>query len=412
VIGPVLVLVFSDGLPQIILSAVAVYFPTMAASLVGLRDIDPRLVDVVRNYGGGEGALMRRVRLRASMPSVLAGLRVAASLSVLGAILGEFGSGDRWGLGTFLLSALGQVEPARLWGISLAAAAIAMLGYGVFALIAKYVLGATVPVTLAANSMPDQVADLRGYRSAKSVLVLASAVLMPFLLWWLTVRITRLSPIIAPSPIEVVSFFASPAGAAARTDLLLALGQTLPLAGLGLAFGLAAAFALAALCVLQPPLGKLLFPAALVLQSTPLVAVAPIIYLFFGRETASSIATAVLVVFFPAFVMLAQGFSLVPRAALEVVQTYGGNRLRQLLLISIPYSVRYVFVAAKLVAPRALLGVMVAEWLLTGTGLGNLLNVSRGNLDYELVWGGALIGILVAVVAYQVVSLAERLVAR
>jgi sulfonate transport system permease protein len=109
--------------------------------------------------------------------------------------------------------------------------------------------------------------------------------------------------------------------------------------------------------------------------------------------------------------MLAQGFALVPNAALEVVQAYGGNRGRQLALVSIPYSVRYLFAAAKLVAPRALLGVMVAEWLLTGTGLGNLLNVSRGNLDYEIVWGGALASILVAVAAYEAVSLAERLVA-
>jgi ABC-type nitrate/sulfonate/bicarbonate transport system permease component len=411
VIGPVLVLIFREGLPQIILSAVAVYFPTMAATLVGLRDIDPRLADVVRNYGGGEMSLMRFVRLRASLPSILAGLRVAASLSVLGAILGEFGSGERWGLGTFLLSALGQVDSARLWGISLAAAAIAMAGYGAFAVVARYVVGATIPVTLAANSMPDQIARAGRYRSAQRSLMLIVAVLMPFLLWWLIVRVIRLSPIIAPSPIEIVSFFVSPAAVEARAKLLTALGQTLPLAGLGLAFGLAAAFVLAALSMLQPKVTKAMLPVALVLQSTPLVALAPIILLFFGRDTASSIVMAILVVFFPAFVMLAQGLALVPNAALEVVQAYGGNRGRQLALVSIPYSVRYLFAAAKLVAPRALLGVMVAEWLLSGTGLGNLLNVSRGALDYEIVWGGALVSILVAVAAYEAVSLAERLVA-
>lgn len=410
VVGPVLVLVFRAGWPQVILSAMVVYFPTMAATLVGLRDIDPRLADVINAYGGGQMAVMRFVRVRAGLPSLLAGLRVAASLSVLGAILGEFGSGDRWGLGTFLLSALGQGDPARLWGISIAAAAIAMAGYGAFALIARYVIGATIPVTIAANSMPDQIARPGSYRSALHLVTLIGAVLMPFLLWWAVVRVTRLSPIVAPSPMEILSFFLSPRASEARAQLMEALAQTLPVAGLGLVFGLAAAFALAAISVLAPRLGKSMLPVALVLQSTPLVAMAPIILLFFGRDTASSVVMAVLVVFFPAFVMLAQGFALVPGAAREVVQAYGATRVHQLMLVSIPYSVRYLFAAAKLVAPRALLGVMVAEWLLSGTGLGNLLNVSRGTLDYEIVWGGALVSILVAVAAYQAISVTERLV--
>src|SRR6516162_5224058 len=54
VIGPVLVLVFAGNWPQIVLAATVVYFPTMAAMLVGLRDIDPRLIDVVHLYGGGK----------------------------------------------------------------------------------------------------------------------------------------------------------------------------------------------------------------------------------------------------------------------------------------------------------------------------------------------------------------------
>ena len=240
--------------------------------------------------------------------------------------------------------------------------------------------------------------------------MLSGAMLLPFLLWWAVVRVTRLSPIVAPSPMEIISFFLSPRASEARTMLMDALAQTLPVAGLGLVFGLAAAFALAAISVLAPKLAKGMLPVALVLQSTPLVALAPIILLFFGRDTASSVVMAVLVVFFPAFVMLAQGFALVPGAAREVVQAYGASRVSQLVLVSIPYSVRYLFAAAKLVAPRALLGVMVAEWLLSGTGLGNLLNISRGTLDYEIVWGGALVSILVAVAAYQAVSLTERLV--
>jgi ABC-type nitrate/sulfonate/bicarbonate transport system permease component len=52
---------------------------------------------------------------------------------------------------------------------------------------------------------------------------------------------------------------------------------------------------------------------------------------------------------------------------------------------------------------------MVAEWLLSGRGLGNLLNVSRGTLDYEMIWAGAMVSILISVAAYQAVAAIERL---
>ena len=116
VVGPVLAIVFNGDLPQIILAALVVYFPAMAATLVGLRDIDPRLLDVIRTYGGGPNAVMRFVRLRSALPAILAGLRTAAPLSVLGAILGEFGSGVRWGLGSFLLGSLGTPIRRGCWG--------------------------------------------------------------------------------------------------------------------------------------------------------------------------------------------------------------------------------------------------------------------------------------------------------
>ena len=52
---------------------------------------------------------------------------------------------------------------------------------------------------------------------------------------------------------------------------------------------------------------------------------------------------------------------------------------------------------------------MVAEWLLSGKGLGSLLNASRGLLDYDMVWAGAVISMLISVAAYQIVSRIERL---
>jgi sulfonate transport system permease protein len=411
VVGPVLAIVFNGDLPQIILAALVVYFPAMAATLVGLRDIDPRLLDVIKSYGGSSNAILRFVRLRSALPAILAGLRTAAPLSVLGAILGEFGSGVRWGLGSFLLGSLGDADPARLLGIGFAATAVAMAGYGFFAWIGRRTVGATVAVTIAPDRSPDQVIPWAEYSGQSRVVLFAVAAILPFLLWWLILRVSHISPIIAPGPAETLRYLVSgPESADARASLLAALGQTLPLAGLGLVCGLAAAFVVAALTVVRPAMANAILPAAMLLQSMPLVALVPLVMLLFGRDIAATVVMAVLVVFFPAYVMLAQGFALVPRPARELVEVYGGSKSRELLLVSVPYAASYLFAAAKLVAPRALLGVMVAEWLLSGRGLGNLLNSSRGLLDYDMVWAGAVVSILISVAAYEAVSAIERLV--
>ncbi len=86
--------------------------------------------------------------------------------------------------------------------------------------------------------------------------------------------------------------------------------------------------------------------------------------------------------------------------------------MKSLLLVSVPFALPYLFAAARLVAPRALLGAMIAEWLATGTGVGQLLNASRGMLDYGMIWATALVSVVVSVLAYQSVALVERLVVR
>jgi ABC-type nitrate/sulfonate/bicarbonate transport system permease component len=90
------------------------------------------------------------------------------------------------------------------------------------------------------------------------------------------------------------------------------------------------------------------------------------------------------------------------------MQTYGASWGQQMMRVSIPSSVPYLLAAARLAVPRALLGVMIAEWLATGVGLGNLLNQSRGRLDYGMIWAVAFTSVAISVLLYQAVLLVER----
>ncbi len=69
--------------PRVVLAALSVYYPTMVATVLGLSQVDSRLSDLVRVYGGGPWAILWRVRLRSGLPTLLAGLRVAAIAVIL-----------------------------------------------------------------------------------------------------------------------------------------------------------------------------------------------------------------------------------------------------------------------------------------------------------------------------------------
>lgn len=407
-IAPILALTMSGMAPRITLAALGVYFVTMTATVIGIAQADSRAEDVIRAYGGSRWKVLRLVQFRGAVPSILAGLRVAAPNAVLGAILAEFGGGGRWGLGTYLLGSLGRGEPDRLWGIGLIATLIAGLSYAGFALLSRKVLGATKAVTL--NTAVPTGKPESGTMFARIVMALAT-VALPFLLWWALIKLSGAPSMIAKTPGDVFAYlFLAPSADLAQTKLLAALAQTLPITFAGMIAGLSFAFVLAILSKLSPRLIQALMPVALITQTMPLVALTPLLVLILGRGTSLTLWITISVTFFPAFVTLAQGIALVPRSAEDLPRAYGATRWTTMRMVVIPAALPYLFAATRLTVPRALLGVMIAEWLATGRGIGNLLNQSRGYLDYGMIWSVAAISVILSVFFYQLVVVTERLV--
>ncbi|RJG46109.1 ABC transporter permease subunit [Mesorhizobium sp. DCY119] len=409
-LSPILVLTLSGMEPRVALAAIGCYFTTMTATVIGLTQSDNRAADVVRAYGGNQWAVLRLVQWRSALPTILSGLRVAAPNAVLGAILAEFGGGGRFGLGVYLLGSIGRGEPDRLWGIGLMATAIAGLAYWIFALIGRRLTNASEAVTISPGVGSRRTA---GESAPRKLAIALASLLVPFALWWALLILLGVPGMIAKTPLGLFDYlFISPGASIAQAKLWSAVWQTLPMTVAGMAAGLAFAFLLALSAQIYPGLVRAFLPVALISQSMPLVALTPLLVLIFGRGVSLILWVTVSVTFFPAFVTMAQGLLQVPQAALDLPRAYGASRLAQLRWVSIPASLPYLFAAARLTAPRALLGVMIAEWLATGTGLGNLINQSRGYLDYGMVWAVALVSVLLSVVFYQAVAAIERTVLR
>ncbi|MBF6211281.1 ABC transporter permease subunit [Nocardia puris] len=136
-LGPIILVVFGGRTPTVFLAAMYCFFTTMVGTVSGLRSADPTSLDLVRAYGGGRWQQLYRVRVIAALPSTFAALKIAAPSAVLGAIIGEYLGGVDSGIGVALTAAQTSYNVPRTWGMAIAAAALAGLGYAVVALTAR-----------------------------------------------------------------------------------------------------------------------------------------------------------------------------------------------------------------------------------------------------------------------------------
>jgi ABC-type nitrate/sulfonate/bicarbonate transport system permease component len=131
-IGPLVAIMSQAGsrVTSVFLAALSVIFTTVIGSILGLKSANRTQLDVVAAYGGGRFTQIRKVRLIAALPSLLAALKIAAPAAFLGAVLGEyFLVGVDSGIGILLLNAQFYNDATRVWTLALTSGAIAGIAY-------------------------------------------------------------------------------------------------------------------------------------------------------------------------------------------------------------------------------------------------------------------------------------------
>jgi putative hydroxymethylpyrimidine transport system permease protein len=132
-LAPILLIWFGYGMtPKVIVVVLLCFFPIAVNMADGLRSADPDVIALLRSMGASRVQVMRIVRAPASLPYLISGARVAAAVSVIGAIVGEW-VGASSGLGYLMTRSVAQFQTARLFA---AVGIAALIGIGMFALVA------------------------------------------------------------------------------------------------------------------------------------------------------------------------------------------------------------------------------------------------------------------------------------
>jgi len=131
-VAPLFLIWFGYGLlPKVLVVVLVCFFPVAVSLLLGLTAVDPDLIDLLRSMGASKVMVLRLVKLPAALPSLFSGLKIAATYSIMGAVIGEW-LGAQAGLGYYMTLAQRSFLTARVFATILI---ITVLSLGVFKVI-------------------------------------------------------------------------------------------------------------------------------------------------------------------------------------------------------------------------------------------------------------------------------------
>lgn len=252
-------------------------------------------------------------------------------------------------------------------------------------------------------TIPDNTLRRRALRNALVIVVpvLASALLLTA--WEVWVRVRDVKEYLLPAPSAVLAALADEPGRfveAAFLSLQAALGG-LALASLG-AFILAVAMAHSRL------LERALFPPALALKVTPIVAVAPLFTIWFGFGLGPKVLITAMITFFPMLVNSVVGLRSVDPRAHDFLRALDASRWQIFWRLRVPSSLPYVFAGLRISVPLSLIGAVVAEFLSGSAGMGQLILIANGDFDTPVLFGAVFVLAAMGILLTASVAVLER----
>jgi ABC-type nitrate/sulfonate/bicarbonate transport system permease component len=221
--------------------------------------------------------------------------------------------------------------------------------------------------------------------------------------WEAWIWLDDVKPYLVPAPSAVAERLAERPRLFAEEGL-----KTLQGAMFGFALGAAVAFLLATVMAQARFLERAIFPLAILIKVTPIVAIAPLLTIWFGFGLMPKVFIAALIVFFPVMVNALVGFRSVNPNALALLESLAASRAEIFLNLRFPSSLPYVFAAFKVAVPLSVIGAVVAEWFSGDRGLGRVIYVANNNLDMPTAFGGIFTLALIGVALFLLTSVLER----
>jgi ABC-type nitrate/sulfonate/bicarbonate transport system permease component len=184
--------------------------------------------------------------------------------------------------------------------------------------------------------------------------------------------------------------------------------HTLALAVGGLALGMAAGVLLALAAWLSELLAGITTPFALLLSSTPVVCLIPVIARLFGYDSGSELIAIAVMTFFPTFVYCGTGLQQLPAMSHDVFSVLHASRWQSLRLLALPAALPALATALRVGATLSVLVALIAEYLMQTGGLGTLFAVTMQQFHLARALGASAVAMTLSVLLFEAARALEQ----
>lgn len=227
------------------------------------------------------------------------------------------------------------------------------------------------------------------------------------LLWQAVVVGFNVKPFVAPTPLAVIA-----ATWEYRAILLDNLVPTAIEALSGFALGNLVAVVMATVFIHSQVLRRMYFPAVVIFNTIPIIALSPILILIFGLTVTSKVIIAAIICLFPTLVNMIRGFESVTTSELELMRIMAARRREVFVRLRLPRSLPFLFSALRIASTTSVIGAIVSEWIGAQKGIGVLIIQSTFEYKTELLYASIVSSSLLALAMFGTVALVESLVIR
>ncbi|MET0798391.1 MAG: ABC transporter permease [Rhodococcus sp. (in: high G+C Gram-positive bacteria)] len=243
-------------------------------------------------------------------------------------------------------------------------------------------------------------ASLRWAWPAVTVVVLSIAV------WQIYVEVSGIRPQVLPSPGRVLT-----QGWAQREAIAENAAATLQVTLVGFAVSLVLAWLLAIAVDFSPWLRRAFVPLFVVSQTLPIIAIAPLLIIWFGFGLLPKILVIALATFFPMAIGLIEGFAAADRDARALLSTMGAGRWQQFRYVRLPSALPRFFTSLRIGITYAVVGAIFAEYAGATAGLGNYMSQQKNSFRTDLVLAAVAVTAVISVLLFVSTFVVERVVA-
>ena len=231
-----------------------------------------------------------------------------------------------------------------------------------------------------------------------------SAVILILIMWEMVVHAFVIPKYILPAPTQVVR--------ALFADYALLFGHSIQTgieAITGFLLAVLAGLALAVIMGLVPFVKRTFYPLLVISQTVPIMAVAPILIIWFGYGTMPKVIVVALVCFFPITVSLVEGLASVDQDMVKLLLAMGAKPWQIFKIVQFPGALPAFFAGLKISVTYSVMGAVIGEWLGASMGLGVYLTRSMHSFLIEKVFAAIVVIVVLSLLLFRLVSLCGRI---